>query len=160
MRGRLGVKIRNGFVSNSSSSSFVIKDGDILLRKAREVIGENGFSLKSVALDFLKGMIELEKEELHYDEKDWAEKRLSQYRTLKKADESIKFVRFDSFNEDTYIFYYNDDIVIQTTRNLDTLSIVDGMDVSYHQEEEGFPYDFDPEAELDEKDVLYLDNED
>lgn len=129
----------------------------MLLKKAREIIGDNGFSLKSIALDFLKGMIELEKEELHYDGDDWAEKRLSQYRILKKADDSIKFVRFDSFNEDTYIFYYNDDIVIETTRNLDTLSIVDGMNVSYYQEEEGFPYDFDPETEFDEKDILHLD---
>ena len=145
------MKIRNGFVSNSSSSSFVIGGaGDQLLEKAKKALGEKTLTVKDVALIFLEEVIEEEKEELAGDEED-LQRRFSQRRELKKASDDVKYVTFDSFNEDTHVFYYDDNIVVMTTRNLDLSGAVEKIEET-HQiwgEEEGYPFDFDPEYEFD-----------
>ncbi|MFW6002097.1 MAG: hypothetical protein ACOCQD_02050 [archaeon] len=152
------MKIRNGFVSNSSSSSFVIGGaGNQLLEKAKKALGEQTLTVKDVALVFLEEIIEEEKEELSRDEED-LQKRFSQRRVLKKTNDDVRYVHFDSFNENTDVFYYEDNIVVMTTRNLDLSGAVEKIEKT-HQiwgEEEGYPFDFDPEYEFDDKYKLKL----
>lgn len=152
------MKIRNGFVSNSSSQSFVIGNaGNELLEKAKKAIGEKTISVKDVALIFLE---EITKEEMGELEKDdeYSQRRLTQRKELKKARDDVKYVAFDSFNENTYVFYYEDNIIVETTRNLDLSKAVDRIDKTHNiwGEEEGYPFEYDPESAIDDEYKLEL----
>jgi hypothetical protein len=99
------MKIRNGFVSNSSSSSFVISD-------------EKFPTVRSLAKYMLKRKLK-ESEDEDYSWKDEAIEEDSKYmKILEKIDENSP-VSFPSCNYDTYIKKVGDCYLVATCNNTD-----------------------------------------
>lgn len=95
------MKIRSNFVSNSSSTSFIIR-------------AENDFStVKSVA-KYIMQVCEKEWKLYIANEIIFYQKEL---KTLENISESNTPVYFDTGGEDTYIRKYEDKIIIRTTQN-------------------------------------------
>jgi len=96
------MKLRNGFVSNSSSSSFIIGSvGDPLLLKAMEAAGESkNIPIKDVAREMLK-----------------SSDRKKYIKWLKKVPENVKFICFNSCNYDTEIMAYENYVTVLTCNN-------------------------------------------
>jgi len=99
------MKIRNGFVSNSSSASFIIKmDTEPLLKLALEAIGkkQKTITVFEVACQMLK-----------------ASGRRGTLGKLRKEKKDYDCIEFPSINEDTCIYYDEDHtkILINTCNN-------------------------------------------
>lgn len=95
------MRIRNGFVSNSSSTSFVIGEcTDLLLREALRVIGERHISVREVAMEMLR-----------------ASGRVNTLGMLENDFADYDHIVFRSCNEDTEIFLQEDGTIAVTTCN-------------------------------------------
>jgi hypothetical protein len=90
------MKIRSGFVSNSSSSSFVLKVGDLF----------------NTSLDVAEYMI---------PKREWGEdmELLNKVRHLKKTKPNLPAVAFTSCNYDTFIAKMGDLFLVETCHNQD-----------------------------------------
>lgn len=158
------MKIRNGFVSNSSSSSFVIKQtDDPLLDKALKATNKRNISVKEVALIFFQSIVEEDQPWFDDEEdiRDEKEKHQQQRERIENCSEDVKYISFPTYNEITEVFEYNDEIVASVSRSYDhTLarSLLNDKAVSVQQEEEGYPYDydFDPRNEHSEEETLEI----
>lgn len=115
------MKIRNGFVSNSSSSSFIIQ------------VGGEFNSVRDVALF----MLDKKKQEFLYFYDDNDKKYKKHQDKLKKSlydvDENSA-VAFNSTNYDTYIIRFKNVILVSTCNNINW----DLPDVIYNIDEESF----------------------
>ncbi len=109
------MKIRNGFVSNSSSASFLIKTGssDPLLRLALEVTGKSykAITVYEVACEMLI-----------------ASGRNKTLHDLKKLKGNYDYICFPSINEDTQIFYTDEGNIIVKTCNNESFAWRDAME--------------------------------
>jgi hypothetical protein len=112
------VKIRSGFVSNSSSASFMIKTGpsDPLLRLAMEVTGQKqkAVTVYEVACEMLR-----------------ASSRNRTLHELKKVKGNYDYIEFPSINEETCIYYDDEDpsTILITTFNNESQSWDSAMDI-------------------------------
>lgn len=95
------MKIRNGFVSNSSSSSFVI-------------MAENKFS---TVRDVARYIISRCEEEWKNDGEN-EPRFVSELQAILNTSEPNTPVYFDTFGEETYIRKYEDKIIVKTTQNV------------------------------------------
>ena len=95
------MRIRSGFVSNSSSTSFIVGEcTDLLLREALRAIGEKHISVRDVAMEMLR-----------------ASGRVNTLETLEKDPTDYDHIMFRSCNEDTEIFLQEDGTIAITTCN-------------------------------------------
>jgi len=95
------MKIRNGFVSNSSSSSFIIKAEDRF--STVKDVAEYIMSICKDAFDEEYG-----EDNLYYS---------AEYETLKHISDPDTPMFFDVGSEETYIRKYDDKIIIRTNQN-------------------------------------------
>jgi len=94
------MKIRNGFVSNSSSSSFIISD-----------------EYFKTSADLAKYMINIQiEEDADFLDKEWIEHKLKLIDKLKNIDEDLP-ISFPSCNYDTYIRKVGDCYLVSTCNN-------------------------------------------
>jgi hypothetical protein len=109
------MKIRAGFVSNSSSASFVIRfQGDPLLRAATEALNEKVrfITVKEIAREYLKA--QAKNSEFEGFKKD---KRKQALARLEKAPSDVDYVTFKACNYDCEIFQVDDNTVAISTCN-------------------------------------------
>lgn len=101
------MKIRTGFVSNSSSSSFVVNAGNDLYNKANKALVDAGEKTGLVVTPKIiaKEML------LSLEERDDSLRRLSEV-----PDDAV-YICFQSCNYDTEIFQYKEKILIETCNN-------------------------------------------
>lgn len=107
------MKIRNGFVSNSSSSSFLITSENVIQLKLNTV---------KVALEFFKDHIKYLKEDYYDLKKDQQNKMVNSLKWLEKNKNTTQnpSICFNSCNYDTYIWMKKDgSIQINTCNNED-----------------------------------------
>ena len=95
------MKIRSNFVSNSSSTSFIIR-------------AENDFSTVKDVAKYIMQVCEKEWKLYNANERVFYQKEL---KTLENISDPNKPMYFDTGSEDTYIRKYEDKIIIRTTQN-------------------------------------------
>lgn len=159
------MKIRTGFVSNSSSSSFYIEGmrEECLLKKAYKSLGRDvftaagsGLTVKDVAIKFFEAIAQdlYETSEFLYEELDISSKE--EYDALLSAQDDIKFIQFTmGYCE---FFYYNDNIVAIFPRNNDLDEIIENYECNYNcsMKGEDWPDEFNPREEYSKEETLNL----
>jgi hypothetical protein len=108
------MKIRTSFVSNSSSSSFILgHPNDLLLEKAYEAIGESSpINIYKIAKTMISFM-----DRADYDEDGEAKQDFNLLESLKLIPHDCKFIMFPSCNYDTQILSMGSFAVICTCNN-------------------------------------------
>lgn len=141
------MKIRQGFVSNSSSMSFIVKGiKDELFRKAVKVLSRDVITVKEVALNTFDVFRD-------YDETYFYDSDNNIRNAIKSCDNDTDCIMFASPGEDTRVFQYNNEIVINTSRHFYN-EIKDSSRYMVESKHEGYPENY--YAEKDANKVLDL----